>query len=72
MQTDWLTSDEGAAYLKIERLTLLEWARAGKVKGFQLSGVSRHVWRFRQSELSSWAGSKLQSDYRPCSSKGMQ
>lgn len=48
---EWLTAEEGAAYLKVERRTLLQWARQGKVVGYQLSGVARHVWRFRQSDL---------------------
>jgi excisionase family DNA binding protein len=51
MQTDWLTAKESAVYLKVERRTLLDWARQGKVKGYTLSGVARHVWRFRQSDL---------------------
>lgn len=47
----WMTAKEAAAYLKIEPRTLLAWARAGKVKGFVLSGDRRHVWRFRQIDL---------------------
>lgn len=49
--SNWLTAAEAAQYLKVERRTLLDWARQGKVKGFQLSGVTRHVWRFRQCDL---------------------
>ncbi len=49
--SQWLTSDEAARYLKINRRTLVEWARQGKLKAFKLSGVIRHVWRFRQSDL---------------------
>lgn len=51
MQTEWLTSDEAAGYLKVDRRTLLDWARGGKVKGYTLSGISRHVWRFKQADL---------------------
>ena len=51
LDCDWLTALEAAQYLKVERRTLLDWARQGKVKGFQLSGVTRHVWRFRRSDL---------------------
>jgi excisionase family DNA binding protein len=47
----WLTAQEAARYLKVETRTLLLWARQGKVKGHQLSGIKRHVWRFRQAEL---------------------
>ena len=48
---EWLASDEAARYLKINRRTLLEWARQGKLKAYKLSGIIRHVWRFRQKDL---------------------
>jgi excisionase family DNA binding protein len=48
---DWLTSNEAAAYLKINPRTLAEWARKGKVPGHRLSGARRYTWRFLQSEL---------------------
>jgi excisionase family DNA binding protein len=51
IQTAWLTSQEAAAYLRIEPRTLLLWARTGKVKGFTLSGTQRHVWRFKAIDL---------------------
>lgn len=47
----WMTAEEAAEYLKVERRTILEWARQGKVRGFKLSGTKRHVWRFRQPDL---------------------
>ena len=49
--TEWLTSDEAAQYLKIERRKLLQWVRQGKVRGYMLSGTQRHVWRFKTSDL---------------------
>jgi excisionase family DNA binding protein len=48
---EWLTSEEAARYLKINRRTLLEWVRQGKLKAYKLSGIIRHVWRFRQKDL---------------------
>jgi len=48
---EWLTSNEAAAYLKINPRTLAEWARKGKVLGHRLSGARRYTWRFLQSEL---------------------
>jgi excisionase family DNA binding protein len=48
---EWMTAEEAAEYLKVERRTLLEWTRQGKVRGLQLSGMNRHVWRFRQPDL---------------------
>ncbi len=47
----WLTANEAAAYLRVDSRTLLRWAREGKVRGFQLSGTTRHVWRFRHCDL---------------------
>jgi excisionase family DNA binding protein len=50
-QFNWLTATEAACYLKVEPRTLLSWVRQGKVKGYSLSGTSRHVWRFLHSDL---------------------
>jgi excisionase family DNA binding protein len=47
----WLTAEEAAEYLRVERRTLLLWARQGKIKGYILSGTKRRVWRFRQADL---------------------
>ena len=49
--SSWLTAEEAAAHLRVRTRTLLPWARQGKVKGYVLSGVRRHVWRFRQVDL---------------------
>jgi excisionase family DNA binding protein len=56
---EWLTGDEAAEYLKVKARTLLLWARQGKLKGYTLSGVKRHVWRFRKIDLD--ASLQLQS-----------
>jgi len=50
-QTEWLTANEAAAYLKVQPRTLQAWARQGKVKGFTLSGTQRITWRFRTCDL---------------------
>jgi len=51
LQSDWLTVQEAAQYLKVKSRTLLLWVRQGKVKAFALSGTKRRVWRFRQTDL---------------------
>lgn len=51
ISTQWLTSKEAADYLKIQRRTLLQWARSGKVKGYVLSGLDRITWRFLIPDL---------------------
>ena len=50
-QSEWLTAEEAAKYLKVKTRTLLAWVRNGKVKAFALSGTMRRVWRFRQQDL---------------------
>jgi len=47
----WLNTNEAAAYLKVNPRTLAKWAREKKVPGHRLSGTTRFVWRFLQSEL---------------------
>jgi excisionase family DNA binding protein len=48
---EWLTTEEAAQHLRIERRTMSEWARQGKVPAYRLSGVQRTTWRFRKSDL---------------------
>lgn len=49
--TEWLTTSEAAAHLKIKPRTLLAWARENRIPAHRLSGVERVVWRFLRSEL---------------------
>jgi len=49
--SSWLTAEEAAEHLKVRTPTLLQWARQGKMKGHVLSGVRRHIWRFRLVDL---------------------
>jgi excisionase family DNA binding protein len=51
LNSNWLTANEAAGYLRVKPATLLMWAREGKVKGFTLSGTHRHVWRFQHVDL---------------------
>jgi hypothetical protein len=51
LNSNWLTANEAADYLRIKPATLLLWARQGKVRGCVLSGTHRHVWRFQTSDL---------------------
>lgn len=52
-QSDWLTSAEAAAYLKVRPRSLLLWVRQGKIQAYALSGTKRRVWRFRKEDLDS-------------------
>ena len=51
METEWLTANEAARYVKVKPRTLLQWAREKKIPAHRLSGVRRCVWRFRKWEL---------------------
>jgi excisionase family DNA binding protein len=51
METEWLTANEAAQYLKVKPRTLLQWVRERKIPAHRLSGVRRCVWRFRKHEL---------------------
>ncbi len=53
MHTDWMTTEEAAAYLKVKPRSLLLWVRDGKVPAYALSGTKRRVWRFRREDLDS-------------------
>jgi excisionase family DNA binding protein len=50
-QSEWLTAEEAAAYLKVKTRSLLRWVRLGNVQAYTLSGTKRHVWRFRKEDL---------------------
>jgi excisionase family DNA binding protein len=51
VETEWLTANEAAQYLKVKPRTLLQWARERKIPAHKLSGVQRCVWRFLRPEL---------------------
>jgi excisionase family DNA binding protein len=47
----WLTADQVAAYLQVERRTVLKWANSGKLKAYALSGTRRRTWRFLKLDV---------------------
>jgi len=49
--SQWMTSAEAAAYLKVQTRSLLLWVRQGKLKAYALSGTKRRVWRFLKNDL---------------------
>ena len=50
----FVDADEAALFLKINRRTLLQWARQGVLPAHPLGRGSRKTWRFLVSELSHW------------------
>ena len=53
IQSEWLTAEEAAKYLKVKTRTLLLWVRQGNLLGYALSGTKRRIWRFRKEDLDS-------------------
>ncbi|MGA9808258.1 MAG: helix-turn-helix domain-containing protein [Candidatus Sulfotelmatobacter sp.] len=51
VQSEWLTAEEAAKYLKVKTRTLLRWVRQGNLQGYALSGTKRRIWRFRKEDL---------------------
>lgn len=66
----FVDATKAADFLSMDRRTLIRWAREGILPGHPLGAGNRRIWRFRLSELSSWATAKVQSGHRPCSSPG--
>jgi excisionase family DNA binding protein len=52
-QSEWLTTQEAAQYLKVKPRSLLLWTRQGKIKAYVLSGTKRRIWRYRREDLDS-------------------
>lgn len=50
METDIMTMDEVAAYLKLKLKTAYALAARGDIPGFKVGGS----WRFRRSEIDKW------------------
>jgi excisionase family DNA binding protein len=50
---DWLTVEEAALYLKVQKRTLLAWIRGGSVPAYALSGTKRRVYRLRKDDIDS-------------------
>ncbi len=50
METEIMTIQEVATYLKITEKTAYRLASNGKIPGFKVGGA----WRFRQSEVNAW------------------
>lgn len=54
-ESEILTLDEVAAYLKAGKRTIYRLATEGKLPAFKLGGT----WRFRRSDLDEWIAANL-------------
>lgn len=55
LDSDILTLDEVAAYLKAGKRTVYRLAASGEIPAFKLGGM----WRFRRSELDQWIAASI-------------
>lgn len=63
----FVDADEAAGFLKIDRRTVLRWAREGRVPAHPLDPNSeRKEWRFLLSELDAWLRAQVNSACRSC------
>jgi excisionase family DNA binding protein len=58
----FVDADEAARFLKINRRTLLQWARDRAVPAHPLGKGARKTWRFLISELADWLRGRGNSD----------
>jgi Helix-turn-helix domain len=61
---------EAADFVKLNRKTLLRFARQGSVPAHPLSCNKRRKWRFLISELDAWARAKVNSTSDRCQNSG--
>ena len=54
----YVDGQRAAEFLGLPRKTLLNLARRGSVPAYPIGDGTRHIWRFRLSELSTWVQSK--------------
>ena len=50
VETELMTIDEAARYLKVCRKTLYRWLKAGKLKAYRVG----RQWRLRRADLDQW------------------
>ena len=63
----FVDADEAARFLKLDRRTVLQWARDGRIPAHPLDPrAARKDWRFLLSELDTWLRSQVNSGCRSC------
>ena len=50
----FVDADEAARFLKVNRRTILQWARSSTLPAYPLGRGTRKSWRFLTSELAEW------------------
>lgn len=60
-----LNADEAAEILRMDRRTLIYWARIGYVPAHPLGEGKRKLWRFLERELLEWVEARETEKKRP-------
>lgn len=60
-----LDAQEAAQILRMDRRTLVRWARIGYVPAHPLGEGKRKLWRFREHELLAWVEARETEKKRP-------
>ena len=58
----YVDAAEGALFLKMDRRTLLQKARQGRIPAHPMGDGPRKTWRFLLSELDAWLRRRVNSD----------
>jgi len=63
----FVDADEAALFIKLDRRTVLQWARDGRIPAHPLDpGAARKDWRFLLSELDTWLRGQVNFGCRSC------
>lgn len=63
-----LDAEEAAQILRMDRRTLISWARLGYVPAHPLGEGKRKLWRFLEHELLAWIEAQESGNKRPATS----
>lgn len=63
-----LNAEEAAEILRMDRRTLIYWARIGYVPAHPLGEGKRKLWRFLEHELLAWVEARETEKKRPSAS----
>jgi excisionase family DNA binding protein len=61
----YVSPEEAAAFLKINRLKMIRMARSGSVPAHPLGTGKRHQWRFKLSELDQHMQGGIETSHPP-------
>jgi len=63
----FVDADEAALFIKLDRRTVLQWARDARIPAHPLDPrAARKDWRFLLSELDTWLRGQVNSGCRSC------